>query len=93
MAEVIPWGVSVVLLIGLIGRWYVETRAHNRRLSALGLRVHVNGIRGKSTVTRIVAGAPDRLWVTDITEHPTREARSTAPPCWTSTHGGSWVGL
>lgn len=56
MAELILFGVSVVLLIGLVGRWHLETRAHNRRLSALGLRVHVNGIRGKSTVTRIVAG-------------------------------------
>ena len=56
MAEIVVFGVSVVLLIVLVGRWYLETRAHNRRLSALGLRVHVNGIRGKSTVTRIVAG-------------------------------------
>lgn len=56
MAEVILFGVSVVLLIALVGRWHLQTRAHNRRLSALGLRVHVNGIRGKSTVTRIVAG-------------------------------------
>jgi putative transposase len=26
---------------------------------------------------------PNELWVTDITEHPTREGRSTAPWCWT----------
>jgi putative transposase len=26
--------------------------------------------------------APDQLWVTDITEHPTREARCTAVWCW-----------
>jgi len=33
----------------------------------------------------------DQLWVTDITEHPTR-ARSTAPSSWTPAPGGSWGG-
>ena len=33
---------------------------------------------------RFLADAPDRLWVTDITEHPTTEARSTAPRSSTS---------
>lgn len=41
---------------GLLGRWVRQTHAHRRRVDALQYRIHVNGIRGKSTVTRIVAG-------------------------------------
>lgn len=40
----------------LIVRWRLETIAHRRRVDRLAWRIHVNGIRGKSTVTRIVAG-------------------------------------
>ena len=32
-----------------------------------------------------VADAPDRLWVSDITEHPARKGRCTAPPLRTFT--------
>ena len=32
---------------------------------------------------------PNQLWVTDITEHPTREGRSTAASSWTPIPGGS----
>jgi transposase InsO family protein len=31
---------------------------------------------------------PNQLWVTDITEHPTREGRSTARSYWTPTPAG-----
>ncbi|HEU5031546.1 MAG TPA: IS3 family transposase [Spirillospora sp.] len=31
---------------------------------------------------------PDQLWVTDITEHPTREGRCTALWCWMPSPGG-----
>ena len=37
-------------------RWGVEAWRHNRRIRRIPHRIHVNGIRGKSTVTRIVAG-------------------------------------
>ncbi len=40
----------------LILRWRFEFLAHRRRIDGLVWRVHVNGIRGKSTVTRIIAG-------------------------------------
>lgn len=53
-------------LIGLLGlaatvavlvrSWGRATRAHHRRLDHLDVRIHVNGIRGKSTVTRLLAG-------------------------------------
>ncbi|XVX21827.1 poly-gamma-glutamate synthase PgsB [Actinomycetota bacterium] len=52
--------VSVILLalitIGLIAYWRISVAAHQRRLDQLDVRVHVNGIRGKSSVTRLVAG-------------------------------------
>jgi len=40
----------------LLLHWGRESVVHRRRLQSLDVRVHVNGIRGKSTVTRIVAG-------------------------------------
>jgi poly-gamma-glutamate synthase PgsB/CapB len=36
--------------------WAMSLARHQRRLEQLDVRVHVNGIRGKSTVTRMVAG-------------------------------------
>ena len=41
---------------------------------------------------RFVAEAPDRLWCTDITEHPTGEGGSTAAPSSTCSPAGSWAG-
>jgi gamma-polyglutamate synthase len=55
-------GVPIIVLAGvavcvaLLARWRAEYVAHRRRVDALTWRVHVNGIRGKSTVTRIIAG-------------------------------------
>jgi poly-gamma-glutamate synthase PgsB/CapB len=45
----------VLITAALIIYWYVALRGHQRRLEQLAVRVHVNGIRGKSTVTRLVA--------------------------------------
>ncbi|TXG92863.1 hypothetical protein DW322_18490 [Rhodococcus rhodnii] len=42
--------------VALLLYWRIAIRAHQRRLRQLDVRVHVNGIRGKSTVTRLVAG-------------------------------------
>jgi gamma-polyglutamate synthase len=42
--------------LGLLSRWAFEARAHAKRIDRLDYRIHVNGIRGKSTVTRIIAG-------------------------------------
>ena len=44
--------------IGLFNllRWFRQTQRHLRRVDGLSHRIHVNGIRGKSTVTRILAG-------------------------------------
>jgi gamma-polyglutamate synthase len=45
-----------VVSVALFARWAYEAAAHRRRVNRLAYRVHVNGIRGKSTVTRIIAG-------------------------------------
>ena len=42
--------------LSLLARWAIESVAHRRRVGRLQYRIHVNGIRGKSTVTRIIAG-------------------------------------
>ena len=51
--------ISIALLwlvaLALIAFWWATARGHNRRLRQLDVRIHVNGIRGKSTVTRLVA--------------------------------------
>ncbi len=42
--------------LGLLLRWGRESVGHRKRVHGLDVRIHVNGIRGKSTVTRILAG-------------------------------------
>jgi poly-gamma-glutamate synthase PgsB/CapB len=45
-----------LLLLGVILTWWIERRDYERQLSKLKIRIYVNGIRGKSTVTRLIAG-------------------------------------
>ena len=45
------------LLAGLVALGLVERRARDRARTAVPIRVHVNGTRGKSTTTRLIAGA------------------------------------
>ncbi len=40
----------------VLGRWILATRRHRLRVDALDIRIHVNGIRGKSSVSRLIAG-------------------------------------
>lgn len=49
-------GILSVATTGIIGYWRAQVRGHQRRLDQLEVRIHVNGIRGKSSVTRLVAG-------------------------------------
>ena len=46
----------LLVLVGLFTSWFLSVRRHQRRIDQLDVRVHVNGIRGKSSVTRLVAG-------------------------------------
>lgn len=41
---------------------------------------------------RFDVAAPDRLWLTDITEHPTNEGNCIVPPSWTPIRGASSAG-
>lgn len=45
----------VLLLIILLVWWTLEFYAHQRRILSIPIRVHVNGTRGKSSVTRLIA--------------------------------------
>ncbi len=46
------FSILLVLLVGLLLAEYLRHRRHRRRIP---IRIHVNGIRGKSSVTRLVA--------------------------------------
>ncbi len=48
-------GILVIAAAVIIGYWRGAVRGHQRRLDGLDVRIHVNGIRGKSSVTRLVA--------------------------------------
>ncbi len=48
--------IALATLVVLMWRWSRVQQQHNKRIQQMRLRVHVNGIRGKSTVTRLVAG-------------------------------------
>ena len=52
------YGILVLglVLLGVTLSWWLERRDYERRLSKLKIRIYVNGIRGKSTVTRLIAG-------------------------------------
>jgi len=53
---VVGFFVALIILGLLLRQWYTIQRQHEVRIQKLRVRVHVNGIRGKSTVTRLVAG-------------------------------------
>jgi len=54
------WGLLIVAsgaVASVILFWIWQTSAHERQLRRIPIRVHVNGIRGKSTIVRYIAGA------------------------------------
>ncbi len=46
----------LIIYIFFVAYWRQRQVAHERRLQAYKVRIHVNGIRGKSTVSRLIAG-------------------------------------
>jgi poly-gamma-glutamate synthase PgsB/CapB len=52
------YGIAILglTLLGVIISWWIERRDYERQLNKLKIRIYVNGIRGKSTVTRLIAG-------------------------------------
>ena len=55
-AEVVAVLFLVVVAALVFAYWRATISGHQQRLEQLDVRVHVNGIRGKSSVTRLVAG-------------------------------------
>lgn len=47
----------IVLILGLLAYGIVENYLHQKNLAKISHRIHVNGIRGKSTTTRLIASA------------------------------------
>ncbi len=66
MVTYIIFILSTVLACSLIAVWTIESHRHTKRLTQIPLRIHVNGIRGKSTVTRIVAGILRESGITTV---------------------------
>ncbi|EQB50246.1 hypothetical protein CGLO_10329 [Colletotrichum gloeosporioides Cg-14] len=40
----------------MLGIGFIEKKRHQKNIDALPVRVNINGIRGKSTVTRLTTG-------------------------------------
>lgn len=47
---------TIILIIFLIGFGVWEYRSHQKNVFSIPSRIHVNGTRGKSSVTRLIAG-------------------------------------
>jgi poly-gamma-glutamate synthase PgsB/CapB len=47
--------VLIIATLLLIINWMIEYRRHTRNVLAIPIRIHVNGTRGKSSVTRLIA--------------------------------------
>lgn len=56
VSQITFFTIAVVATVAMLLRWFGESYGHRRRLAMVPHRIHVNGIRGKSTVTRLVAG-------------------------------------
>lgn len=55
-SQLVFFTIAVVAALAMLLRWFGESRSHSKRLAMVPHRIHVNGIRGKSTVTRMIAG-------------------------------------
>lgn len=79
--------VLMILCAGLVLAGIAENFRHSRRIERIPIRIHVNGTRGKSTTTRLIAaglreggfrvvakatGTAPRLILEDGTERPVR---------------------
>jgi poly-gamma-glutamate synthase PgsB/CapB len=51
-----PLLLIAVLVLGLVVAGIAESYVHSQRLRRIPVRIHVNGTRGKSSVTRLIAG-------------------------------------
>lgn len=65
-APIVLFAASLCLSGGVIAFWALEHRRHMRKIDGIPIRIHVNGIRGKSTVTRLIGGALREAGLTTI---------------------------
>ena len=70
---------SAALLAGLLLLGVIERRARDRACAAIPIRIHVNGTRGKSTVTRLIAAALREAGVRTVAKTTGTEARLILP--------------
>ncbi|RKZ33542.1 poly-gamma-glutamate synthase PgsB [bacterium] len=71
--------VIVGLVIALLIWWIYEYRLHRRRLSKIPIRVHINGSRGKSSVTRLIGAAFREAGIRTVTKTTGTNARFIYP--------------
>lgn len=78
-----PAAASVLVLVlvaaALFLYWRHAITGHQQRLEQLDVRIHVNGIRGKSSVTRLVAGVLREGGITTIAKTTGSAARVIGP--------------
>lgn len=55
-SQLVFFTIAVIAAVAMLLRWFGESFNHAKRLKMVSHRIHVNGIRGKSTVTRLIAG-------------------------------------
>ena len=54
-SQIVFFTIAVIAAVAMMLRWFGESFNHAKRLKMVPHRIHVNGIRGKSTVTRLIA--------------------------------------
>jgi gamma-polyglutamate synthase len=68
-----------VLLGVILGYWSLETWRHRRAIRAIPIRIHVNGSRGKSSVTRLLAAALREAGIRTVAKVTGTKARLILP--------------
>ncbi|MBD3236273.1 MAG: poly-gamma-glutamate synthase PgsB [Candidatus Eisenbacteria bacterium] len=53
--DLFPYPLFLVLFAAVVGLYLIERVRHRRALGQIPLRIHINGTRGKSSVTRLIA--------------------------------------
>jgi poly-gamma-glutamate synthase PgsB/CapB len=71
--------IVVILIFSLIGWGIAEYRNHNRNILKIPIRIHVNGSRGKSSVTRLIGSALREAGLITFTKTTGTSARIIFP--------------
>ncbi len=75
--------IHTALIAGIVGAllvwWLVEYSRHQRYLEKIPVRVHINGSRGKSSVTRLIGGALREAGIVVVTKTTGTNARFIYP--------------